>query len=110
MLSVLQYAVDILKVKHIVVCGHYNCGGCASAMSNRQYGLIDNWLRNIKDIYSANETQMNTLPNNAERLDVYHTTIVQNAWARGQSISLHGWVYRLSDGILELSVFTIKPN
>ncbi|KAJ3123378.1 hypothetical protein HK100_011625 [Physocladia obscura] len=113
MLSVLQYAVDILKVKHIVVCGHYKCGGCMSAMSNKQFGLIDNWLRNIKDIYSANSSQLDSLPE-AEKGDVLvelnvaksvlnlcHTTIVQNAWDRKQQLSIHGWVYRLSDGILE---------
>ncbi|KAJ3028827.1 UNVERIFIED_CONTAM: hypothetical protein HDU68_000790 [Siphonaria sp. JEL0065] len=113
MLSVLQYAVDILKVKHIVVCGHYKCGGCMSAMSNKQFGLIDNWLRNIKDTYSANADRLESLEE-TERADVLvelnvaksvynlcHTTIVQNAWARGQYLSIHGWVYRLSDGRLE---------
>ncbi|KAI9341435.1 carbonic anhydrase [Obelidium mucronatum] len=113
MLSVLQYAVDILKVKYIVVCGHYKCGGCMSAMSNKQFGLIDNWLRNIKDTYSANAERLEAL-DEAERGDVLvelnvaksvynlcHTTIVQNAWARGQYLSIHGWVYRLSDGRLE---------
>ncbi|KAJ3395025.1 hypothetical protein HDU84_004483 [Entophlyctis sp. JEL0112] len=113
LLSVLQYAVDILKVKHIVVCGHYKCGGCMAAMSNKQFGLIDNWLRNIKDIFTANIQQLQSLPD-PEKADVLvelnvaksvlnlcHTTIVQNAWARKQSLSIHGWVYRLSDGILE---------
>ncbi|KAJ3072100.1 hypothetical protein HDU98_004205 [Podochytrium sp. JEL0797] len=113
MLSVLQYAVDILKVKHIIVCGHYKCGGCNSAMSQRQFGLIDNWLRNIKDIYAANAAQLDPLPEEERQdvlvelnvaksvLNVCHTTIVQNAWARGQYLSVHGWVYRLSDGLLE---------
>ncbi|TPX74062.1 carbonic anhydrase [Chytriomyces confervae] len=113
MLSVVQYAVDILKVKHIVVCGHYKCGGCMSAMSNKQFGLIDNWLRNIKDIYSANAERLDLLEE-AEKGDVLvelnvaksvwnlcHTTIVQNAWDRGQQLSVHGWVYRLSNGRIE---------
>ncbi|KAJ3247848.1 hypothetical protein HDU78_002929 [Chytriomyces hyalinus] len=113
MLSVVQYAVDILKVKHIVVCGHYKCGGCMSAMSNKQFGLIDNWLRNIKDIYSANAERLDLLEE-TEKGDVLvelnvaksvwnlcHTTIVQNAWDRGQQLSVHGWVYRLSNGRIE---------
>ncbi|KAI8851400.1 carbonic anhydrase [Chytridium lagenaria] len=109
-LSVLQYAVDVLKVKHIIVCGHYKCGGCAAAMSSKQYGLIDNWLRSIKDVYSAHKHVLDQIPDEAERLDmlvefnvarsvhnICRTTVVQNAWARGQYLSVHGWSYRLDD-------------
>ncbi|KAI9337678.1 carbonic anhydrase [Zopfochytrium polystomum] len=110
MLSVLQYAVEVLKVRHIIVCGHYQCGGCLTAMSNKQYGLIDNWLRNIKDVYQSNREQLEDVCD-SDRGDllvelnvaksvhnVCHTGIVQNAWDRGQALSIHGWVYRISDG------------
>ncbi|KAJ3188524.1 hypothetical protein HK101_009110 [Irineochytrium annulatum] len=111
MLSVLQYAVDVLHVKHIIVCGHYQCGGCAAAMSQRQYGLIDNWLRNIKDVYMMNRSVIEELEDEDLKEDalvelnvaksvhnICHTTVVQNAWGRGQRLSVHGWSYRLSDG------------
>ncbi|KAJ3207364.1 hypothetical protein HDU67_007522 [Dinochytrium kinnereticum] len=111
LLSVLQYAVDVLKVKHIIVCGHYQCGGCMAAMSSKQYGLIDNWLRNIKDVYSTNRHVLDQIEDQNERLDmlvelnvaksvhnICHTTVVQNAWGRGQYLSVHGWSYRLDDG------------
>ncbi|KAJ3099217.1 hypothetical protein HK100_004936 [Physocladia obscura] len=112
-LSVLQYAVDVLKVKHVIVCGHYQCGGCLAAMSNKQYGLIDNWLRNIKDIYMSNKATLKDLSpieqgqalielNVAKSvLNICHTTIVQNAWDRGQELSVHGWVYQLEDGLIQ---------
>ncbi|KAJ3211196.1 hypothetical protein HDU67_004719 [Dinochytrium kinnereticum] len=111
LLSVLQYAVDVLKVKHIIVCGHYKCGGCMAAMSSKQYGLIDNWLRNIKDVYSTNKHVLDQIEDQNEKLDmlvelnvaksvhnICHTTVVQNAWGRGQYLSVHGWSYRLDDG------------
>ncbi|KAI8621810.1 carbonic anhydrase, partial [Chytriomyces sp. MP71] len=112
-LSVLQYAVEVLKVvKHIVVCGHYGCGGVAAALSHKQYGIIDNWLRSIKDVYASNKKRLvDLLP--AQQLDalvelntaqsVWHvaeSSIVQNAWARGQKLTIHGWVYQLEDGLL----------
>ncbi|HEY5603170.1 MAG TPA: carbonate dehydratase [Gammaproteobacteria bacterium] len=112
-LSVLQYAVEILKVKHIIVCGHYGCGGVKAAMSNEKHGLIDNWLRNIKDIYRLNETKINALATEQQRVDrlcelnviqqvkgVVHTTIVQDAWDRGQHLAVHGWIYSIVDGLL----------
>ncbi|KAI8614561.1 carbonic anhydrase [Chytriomyces sp. MP71] len=118
-LSVLQYAVEVLKVKHIIVCGHYGCGGCSAAMSHKQYGMIDNWLRSIKDVYAANKRKILSL-HPAQQLDalvelntaqsVWHvaeTSVVQNAWARGQELTVHGWVYQLEDGLihdLKLSV------
>ncbi|KAJ3129915.1 hypothetical protein HK098_007669 [Nowakowskiella sp. JEL0407] len=113
LLSVLQYAVDVLKVKHIVVCGHYGCGGVITAMGHRQVGIIDNWLRHIKDIYDANVEKIEALPEGKPREDflcelnvfnsvqnVVNTSIVQNAWARGQEIDVHGWCYQLEDGKL----------
>ncbi|KAJ3156841.1 hypothetical protein HK101_001477 [Irineochytrium annulatum] len=123
MLSVIQYAVDVLKVKHIIVCGHYQCGGCAAAMSKKQFGLIDNWLRNIKDVYNSNKNVLAEIEDEQERLDVLvelnvaksvhnvcHTTVVQNAWARGQYLSVHGWSYRLSDGHIRDLELCINNN
>ena len=112
-LSVIQYAVDILKIKHIIVCGHYGCGGINAAMDNREHGLIDNWLRHIKDVYRYHQEKMDALADERERADllcelnvieqvanVCHTTFVQNAWQRGQSLAVHGWIYSIEDGIL----------
>jgi carbonic anhydrase len=112
-LSVVQFAVEVLKVEHIIVCGHYGCGGIAAALANRQRGLIDNWLRNIKDLYDRHEHLFKDLATDQQRLDrlcelnvesqvvnLCHSTIVQNAWMQGQKIAVHGWVYRLTDGII----------
>lgn len=113
MLSVLQYAVEVLEVQHIIVCGHYGCGGVKAALSNKNYGLIDNWLRNIKDVYRLHQEKIELLPekkrfNELVRLNIYEqslnvakTTIVQKAWSRGNNISIHGWVYDLRDGIID---------
>ena len=113
-LTVLQYAIDVLKVKHVIVVGHYGCGGVKAAYENADNGLIDNWLRNIKDVLSRNRERINMLPEGEQRVDllcelnvtsqvanVCHTTIAQNAWARGQSLSVHGLVYSLRDGLLK---------
>ena len=113
-LTVLQYAIDVLKVKHVIVVGHYGCGGVKAAYENADNGLIDNWLRNIKDVLSHNRERINTLPEGEQRVDllcelnvssqvanVCHTTIAQNAWARGQSLAVHGLVYSLRDGLLK---------
>ena len=113
-LTVLQYAIDVLKVKHVIVVGHYGCGGVKAAYENADHGLIDNWLRNIKDVLSHNRERIDTLPEGEQRVDllcelnvisqvanVCHTTIAQNAWARGQSLSVHGLVYSLRDGLLK---------
>jgi carbonic anhydrase len=113
-LTVLQYAIDVLKVKHVIVVGHYGCGGVKAAYENADNGLIDNWLRNIKDVLSHNRERIETLPEGEQRVDllcelnvtsqvanVCHTTIAQNAWARGQSLSVHGLVYSLRDGLLK---------
>ena len=110
-LSVLQFAVDVLKVKHILVTGHYGCGGVRASMQDRQLGLIDGWLRSIRDLYYEHREALAQLPTEEERVDrlcelnviqqvanVGHTTIVQNAWHRGQSLSIHGCIYGIKDG------------
>ncbi len=111
-LSVLQYAVEVLKVEHVIVCGHYGCGGVRAASDNRSLGLIDNWLRNIKDTYTRHREELEQLDGEAraDRLcelnvlaqvhRVCHTTIVQNAWAAGRALSVHGLIYSLKDGLL----------
>jgi carbonic anhydrase len=112
-LSVIQYAVEVLKVEHIIVCGHYGCGGVRAAFGNDQFGLIDNWLRNIKDIYAQNKPELEQIKDPNARNDrlcelnvlaqvknVCHTTIVQNAWGRSQNLAVHGFIYRLNDGLL----------
>jgi carbonic anhydrase len=123
-LSVIQYAVEVLKVEHIIVCGHYGCGGVAAALQNKQRGLIDNWLRNIKDLYDRHEHEFANMTTDQERMDrlcelnvecqvvnVCHTTIVQNAWQNGQPLDIHGWCYRLSDGIIrDLGVSINSPD
>ncbi|GAB5453491.1 MAG: carbonate dehydratase [Halioglobus sp.] len=113
-LTVLQYAVEVLRVKHVLVVGHYGCGGVRAAYENADNGMIDNWLRNIKDVKHIHAKQLAAEPDEEARCDllvelnvrhqvahVCHTTIVQNAWARGQALSVHGWVYSLSDGLLK---------
>ena len=113
-LSVLQYAVEVLKIKHIIVCGHYGCGGVKAALSNQHLGLIDNWLRKIKDIYERYEKRFAALATEDEKVNllcelnvkeqvksVCHTTIVQDAWDRGQPLSVHGWIYSINDGLLK---------
>ncbi|WP_445454586.1 carbonate dehydratase [Flavobacterium sp. 25HG05S-40] len=111
MLSVLDYAVNVLKVKHIIVCGHYGCGGVKAAMNNQSIGLIDNWIRHIKDIYRLHDAYLNSITNEDERFnkfveinvqeqvfDLAKTSIVQNAWKIGQELTLHGWAYGLNSG------------
>lgn len=113
-LSVIQYAVDVLKVKHIIVCGHYGCGGVQAAMEDKAHGLIDNWLQNIKDIYRHHQQKIDAVQSETERFNllcelnvieqvanVCHTTIVQNAWRSGQELAVHGWIYSIHDGILK---------
>ncbi len=111
MLSVLDYAVNALKVKHVIVCGHYGCGGVKAAMGNSSIGIIDNWIRHIKDVYRFHQKELDAIENEKERfnkfveinvkeqvMDLAKTSIVQNAWRNGQELSLHGWVYGLNDG------------
>ncbi|KAG0298119.1 hypothetical protein BGZ96_002611 [Linnemannia gamsii] len=114
LLSVVEYAVDVLKVRHIIVCGHYGCGGVAASLTQKQFGVIDNWLRNIKDLYTIHRKKFDTLPHGGKEqqdlltelnviqsaLNVCHTSIVQKAWSRGEKLSIHGWCYRLSDGVI----------
>ncbi len=123
-LSVIQYAVEVLKVKHIIICGHYGCGGVNAAMANSQNGMIDNWLRNIKDIYSKNQLELDALHEPQTRADrlcelsvaqqvanVCYTTIVQNAWHNGQELAVYGWVYGLKDGLInDLGLTIDKPE
>ncbi len=111
MLSVLDYAVNVLKVKHVIVCGHYGCGGIKAAMGNNSFGIIDNWIRHIKDIYRLNKDKLIDIENEEERfnkfvelnvkeqvLNLAKTSIVQGAWKDGQELYLHGWVYGLNSG------------
>jgi carbonic anhydrase len=140
-LSVLQYAVEVLKVRHIIVCGHYGCGGIAAACGDTQFGLIDNWLRHIKDLYSIHRHNLEAIltenpssPNLTQSSEedrkkkkmfdllcelnvvkslhnICHTTIVLNAWARGQPLSVNGFCYRLTDGIMrDLNLVFDKPE
>jgi carbonic anhydrase len=114
MLSVLDYAVTVLKVKHVIVCGHYGCGGVLAAMSNKQFGLIDNWLRHIKDVYRTYAFELDMMEDKVEKgnrlvelnviENVYNlckTSTLQNAWNQGQELSVHGWAYSLETGIIK---------
>jgi len=113
-LSVIQYAVEVLKVKHIIVCGHYGCGGVQAALAKKSYGLIDTWLRHIKDVYRHHQESLDAISDEKNKLDrlcelnvmeqvanVCHTSIVQKAWNSGQQLSVHGWIYSIEDGILK---------
>jgi len=124
LLSVLQYAVDVLGVEFVIVCGHYGCGGIRAAYENRPLGLIDNWLRHIKDVYDRHAAEIEELEGDCARQDrlcelsiadqvrnVAHTTIVQDAWRRGRRLEVHGWAYGLQDGILrDLGVAIAGPT
>ena len=112
-LSVIQYAVEILKVKHIIVCGHYGCGGVKAALENQEHGLIDSWLRHIKDVIRFNASKFDGLEHD-EQLDllcelnvkeqvknICSSTIVKNAWKQGKKLSVHGWIYSIENGILK---------
>jgi len=112
-LSVLQYAVEVLKVKHIIVCGHYGCGGVKAALENHEHGLIDNWLRHIKDVGRFHKSELAGLSQKEELdllcelnvkeqvINICNTTIVQNAWKQGRDLSVHGWIYSIENGILK---------
>ena len=120
-LSVIQYAVDVLKVQHILVTGHYGCGGVRASMQDMQLGLIDGWLRSIRDLYYEHREALSRLPDEEAKLDrlcelnviqqvanVSHTTIVQNAWHRGQALAIHGCIYSIKDGIWKSLNVTIN--
>ena len=113
-LSVIQFAVEVLKIKHIIVCGHYGCGGIKAAMGNQEHGLIDNWLRHIKDVYHNHRTRIESYDSDVSKFNllcelnvveqvsnVCHTTIVQNAWKSGQELAVHGWIYAIETGLLK---------
>lgn len=112
-LSVLQFAVDVLHVKHVIVCGHYRCGGVMAALRRERHGLVDNWLRHIDDVRQLHRHALQEIAEEPERVDrlcelnvieqvlnVCRTTVVQDAWDRGQELDVHGWVYGIQDGFL----------
>lgn len=112
-LSVVQYAVDVLKAKHIIVCGHYGCGGVQAALQGTRLGLIDNWLRHVQDVYEKHREEVDALETESLRmrrlcelnvqeqvLNLSRTTVVQSAWSRGQNVSIHAWIYGVKDGLL----------
>src|SRR5262249_19953197 len=112
-LTVLQYGVEVLGVRHIIIVGHDGCGGVRAAMESKPLGLIDNWLRHIRDVYMLNREELEKIADEEERVNrlgelnvraqvanVCHTTIVQDAWRRGQPLAVHGWAYSLGDGLL----------
>ena len=114
LLSVLQYAVEVLEVEHIIVCGHYGCGGVRAALSHTELGLINKWLRNIKEVYRLYRTELDGIEDEGKRLerltelnvveqcaDLVKTSIIQKAWQKRKAPKIHGWVYRLSDGIVK---------
>lgn len=123
MLSTLDYAVNVLKVQHVIVCGHYGCGGVAAAMGNDQFGLIDNWLLHIKDVYRLHQTELDGITDKEERskrfvelnvieqvYDLGHTSIVQNAWKERQRPHLHGWVYDINNGLIKDLGVNVSDN
>lgn len=114
LLSVVQYAVEVLKVEHIIICGHYDCGGVKASLTNQQFGLVDNWLRCLRDISHKHKTELEIIADPAERANrlselnvmtqvrnICHTSIVQNAWVAGQPLVVHGWVYDVGCGLLK---------
>ena len=122
-LSCLQYAVDVLRVRDVIVCGHYGCGGVLSALRDDRLGLVDNWLRHVQDVRWKHETELDALPDDAARhrrlcelnvveqvLNVSQTTVVREAWARGQALELHGWIYDVGDGLLHDLYSILKPE
>ncbi len=119
-LSVLQYAVDVLKVRHVIVCGHYGCGGVRAALDQAKLGLIDNWLRHVQDVHALHRDEVEAAGSDEARfrrlceLNVFaqarhvsETTIVRDAWARGQTLAIHAWIYGLEDGLLRDLDFSV---
>jgi carbonic anhydrase len=120
-LSVLQYAIDVLDVDHVIVCGHYGCGGVQAALRNSRFGLIDNWLRHVQDVSRRHAGELAQLPDEPARvnrlcelnviaqvLNVCETTVVQEAWARGKAVEIHGWIYDIGDGLLKDLAFGVN--
>jgi len=123
MLSVLDYAVNVLEVEHVIVCGHYGCGGVQAAMANSQFGIIDNWLRNIKDTYRLHNDELTDIADEKTRFDrlvelnviegvfnLTKTSIVQNRWSNGKKLGIHGWVYSLQTGLITDLKVTSQSN
>jgi carbonic anhydrase len=123
MLTVVDFAVQILKVKHVIVCGHYGCGGILAAISNKQYGLIDNWLRNIKDVYRLHQKELDDIKDEHQRtnklvelnvieqvLNLCKTSTIQNAWKERNFPHIHGWVYDIGNGIIKDLDVSVKNN
>jgi carbonic anhydrase len=123
-LSTIQFAIDVLKIKHIIVCGHYGCGGVRAALRGERLGIIDNWLRHVQDIRQKHETRLNAISDEDQRWDrlcelnvieqvmnVCQTTIVQDSWERGQELAVHGWIYKVQDGLLrDLNICITQPK
>ena len=122
MLSVLHYAVNVLKVKHVIVCGHYGCGGVKAAMTQNSFGIINKWLRNIKDVYRIHREEFYSIPDENKRVDrlielnvmeqvmnLAKTSIIQEAWKENNAPHLHGWVYGLNDGIIK-PIMEMEPG
>lgn len=122
-LSVMQFAIDALKVRHVIVVGHYGCGGVHAALSGQRLGLVDNWLRHVQDVIQKHEAWLDSIPDADKRLDklcelnvveqvanVCHTTIVRDAWERGQELMVHGWVYGLQDGLVRDLGMTVRQD
>jgi len=117
-LSVIQYALEVLEVKHIIICGHYGCGGIKAAMDNKESGLIDHWLRSLKDLYIANKAKIDSIPDPKDRVNflaelnvrqqvtnICHNSFVQNAWRDNKELSVHGWIYDINTGkLIDLNV------
>lgn len=124
MLSVLDYAVNVLEVEHVIVCGHYGCGGVAAALGNKQFGIIDNWLRNIKDTYRLHAQELDMITDEKKRTErlvefnamegaynLTKTSIVQNRWASGKTLGIHAWVYSIETGLIkDLEVSSSGPD
>jgi carbonic anhydrase len=123
MLSVLDYAVNVLEVQHVIVCGHYGCGGVEAAIGNKQFGIIDNWLRNIKDIYRLHYHELDLISDYKKRcarlvelnvmegvFNLTKTSIVQNRWANGKTLGIHGWAYSLETGLIKDLQVTCENN
>src|SRR5687767_12162503 len=122
-LSVMQFAVDVLNIEHIIVCGHYGCSGVSAALQNQRVGLADNWLRHVQDVHSKHDRKIGAIADTPQRVDllcelnvieqvanVCQTTIVRDAWDRGQALTVHGWVYGLEDGLIrDLNTTVAKP-
>jgi carbonic anhydrase len=123
-LSVLQFAIDVLKVRHVIVCGHYGCGGVGAALRRERHGLVDNWLAHVRDVMGKHEAHLDTIDDAGQRLarlcelnvveqvvNVSQTTVVRDAWQRGQPLTVHGWIYGIDDGLLrDLKMTSERPE